>query len=83
MLHKLSVTKAVTSEMKYDEDSHAFVTFVRELHRMSTHGPTGREALDNTAEMIRGYFKSMETNGKKIPLGAARPAELKKAVGLR
>ncbi len=81
--HPLSVTKAVTIEMEYDGDAEAFVTFVKELHRMSTFGSNEEEALDNTAEMIRGYIKSMETNRKKIRLSAARLAELKGAVGLR
>jgi predicted RNase H-like HicB family nuclease len=50
---------------------------------MSTFGDSESSALDNTAEMIRGYIKSMEANGKKIPLGALKLAELKRAVGLR
>lgn len=72
----------MTIGMEYDGDAEAFVTFVKELHRMSTFGGSEEEALDNTAEMIRGYIKSMETNRKKIRLSAARLAELKGAVGL-
>jgi predicted RNase H-like HicB family nuclease len=68
--------------MDYDDDAEAFVTHVKELHGISTFGETEQVALDNTAEMIRGYIKSMEANGKKIPLTAARLAELKGLVGL-
>jgi predicted RNase H-like HicB family nuclease len=78
--HPLVKTTAVTIEMEYDEESQAFVTFVEELQRMSTFGETESCALDNTAEMIRGYIKSMEANRKKIPLAAATLAELKRAV---
>jgi predicted RNase H-like HicB family nuclease len=49
---------------------------------MSTFGETEKAALDNTAEMIRGYIKSMEANGKKIPLDAPRLAELSRIVGI-
>ena len=80
--HPLVKTKAVTVEMEYDEDAQAFVTFVKELLRMSSFGETESAALDNTSEMIRGYIKSMEANRKKIPLAAARLAQLKRAVGL-
>ena len=43
---------------------------------------TTTEALDNTAEMVRGYIKSMEANGVKIPLGTARLKTLKQLVGV-
>ena len=66
--------------MEYDEDAKAFVTFVKELRRMSSFGETESAALDNTAEMIRGYIKSMEANRRKIPLANAKIAELKRAV---
>jgi predicted RNase H-like HicB family nuclease len=48
-----------------------------------SHTHTESSALDNTAEMIRGYIKSMEANGKKIPLSALELAGLKRAVGMR
>jgi predicted RNase H-like HicB family nuclease len=79
--HPLAKTKAVTIEMEYDEDAEAFVTFVKELRRMSSFGESESAALDNTAEMIRGYIKSMESNKKKIPMAAAKLAELKRLVG--
>jgi predicted RNase H-like HicB family nuclease len=78
--HPLARTTAVTIEMEYDEEAQVFVTFVEELQRMSTFGETESGALDNTAEMIRGYIKSMEANRKKIPLSSAKLAELKLAV---
>jgi predicted RNase H-like HicB family nuclease len=81
--HPLAATKAVTIDMEYDEDADTFVTYVKELHRMSSFGETESAALDNTAEMIRGYVKSMEANRKKIPLTAAKLAELKRVVGMR
>jgi hypothetical protein len=33
--------------------------------------------------MIRGYIKSMEANRKRIPLAAAKLAELKRVAGMR
>jgi len=78
----LATTKVVTIDMEYDEDANAFVTYVKELHRMSSFGKTESAALDNTAEMIRGYIKSMEANRKRIPLAASRLTELKPVVGL-
>lgn len=81
--HPLTATKAVTVEMEYDEDANAFVTYVKELHRMSSFGETESAALENTAEMIRGYIKSAEANRRRIPLSASKLAELKRVVGLR
>ena len=81
--HPLAATKVVTIDMEYDEDAEAFVTHVKELHRMSSFGETESAALDNTAEMIRGYIKSMEANRKRIPLSAAKLAELKRVAGMR
>jgi predicted RNase H-like HicB family nuclease len=80
--HPLATTKAVTIDLEYDVDTEAFVTYVKELHRMSTFGVTEFAALDNTAEMIRGYIKSMEANRKRIPLTASNLAELKGVVGM-
>jgi predicted RNase H-like HicB family nuclease len=81
--HPLAATKVVTIDMEYDKCAEAFVTYVKELHRMSSFGETESAALDNTAEMIRGYIKSMEANRKRIPLPAAKLAELKHVVGMR
>jgi predicted RNase H-like HicB family nuclease len=83
MAHPLATTKAVTIDMEFDEESDSFVTYVKELHGISTYGKTELEALDNTAEMVRGYIKSMEANGKKIPLSATRLSTLKQLVGIR
>jgi predicted RNase H-like HicB family nuclease len=80
--HPLATTKSVTIDMEYDEDAGAFVTYVKELHRMSTFGDTELAALDNTAEMIRGYIKSMLANRKRIPLAAPELVELKRVVGV-
>jgi predicted RNase H-like HicB family nuclease len=81
--HPLATTKAVTIGMEYDEHAKAFVTYVKELHGMSSFGKTESEALDKTIEMIRGYIKSMEGNRKRIPLSASKLLELKRVVGLR
>jgi predicted RNase H-like HicB family nuclease len=81
--HPLATTKLVTIDMEYDEDAGAFVTYVRELHGMSSFGETESCALDNTAEMIRGYIRSMEANRKKIPLASGKLAQLKQVVGMR
>ena len=80
--HPLAAAKVVTIDVEYDEDANAFVTYVKELHGMSTFGETETAALDNTAEMIRGYIKSMEANGRRIPLAAAKLAQLKRLVGI-
>jgi predicted RNase H-like HicB family nuclease len=81
--HPLAASKVVTIDMEFDDDAaEAFVTHVKELHGISTFGETEQTALDNTAEMIRGYINSMEANGKKIPLRDARLAELKGLVGM-
>ena len=80
--HPLARTKTITIDMEFDEETTSFVTYVKELHRMSTFGETELEALENTAEMIRGYIKSMEANHKKIPLAAAKLSALKRLVGI-
>jgi len=59
------------------------VTYVKELHQMSSFGETESAALDNTAEMIRGYIKSVEANRKRIPLTASKLTELRRVVGMR
>ena len=78
--HPLARTSAVTIEMEHDEKTESFVTYVKELHRMSTVGDTACDALDKTAEMIRGYIASMEDRGMKIPLAKGKLAELKELV---
>jgi predicted RNase H-like HicB family nuclease len=80
--HPLAQSKDVTIDMEYDPDAAAFVTYVKELHRMSSFGDTETAALDNTVEMIRGYIQSMEANRHKIPLAASKLANLKRLVGL-
>jgi predicted RNase H-like HicB family nuclease len=82
LAHPLARTRVVNMDMQYDEDTRSFVTFVKELHRMSTFGDDEMEALDNTAEMIPGYIKSMEANRKQIPLSVAKLAALKRLVGM-
>jgi predicted RNase H-like HicB family nuclease len=81
--HPLATTKTVTVDMEFDEESDSFVTYVKELHGMSTFGKSELDALENTAEMIRGYIKSMEANRKRIPLAAGKLTELKHLVGIR
>ena len=76
--HPLATIDAVTIEMDFDADTESFVTYVKELHGISTFGDTELEALELTAEMIRGYIESMEERGMKIPLAASRLAELKR-----
>ncbi len=80
--HPLASTNVVTIDMEYDVDSESYVTFVKELHGMSSFGSTEIEALEATGEMIRGYIRSMEANGHKIPLSSKKLAELKKLVGI-
>jgi predicted RNase H-like HicB family nuclease len=72
---------AKTVDMEFDEESGVFVTFVKELHGMSTYGTTELDALNATAEMIRGYLSSMESNHKKVPLGGAKLTALKRVIG--
>jgi predicted RNase H-like HicB family nuclease len=80
--HPLATTNAVTIEIDRDADTGSFVTFVKELHHMSTFADTEYDALEMTAEMIRGYIESMEERGMKIPLPQAKLIELKRIVGL-
>jgi predicted RNase H-like HicB family nuclease len=80
--HPLATTKVVDIDMEYDKAANTFVTHVKELHGMSSFGKTESQALDRTAEMIRGYLKSMIANGLKIPLNRAKLTELKRVVGL-
>jgi len=49
---------------------------------MSSFSDTEQEALQMTAEMIRGYIESMEARGMPIPLSPAKLNELKRLVGL-
>jgi len=79
--HPLAKTKAVTVDMEFDEESGAFVTYVKELHGISTYGKTELDALNATAEMIRGYLASMAANHKAVPLAAAKLTALKRVVG--
>jgi predicted RNase H-like HicB family nuclease len=80
--HPLAATEAVTIEMQRDEATKSFVTYVKELHGMSSFSDTEQEALQMTAEMIRGYIESMEARGMPIPLSPAKLNELKRLVGL-
>lgn len=81
--HPLVKTKAITVDMEFDEQTGNFVTYVKELHGMSTFGKTELDALNSTAEMIRGYLRSMEAQDKKVPLAAAKLTALKRITGLR
>jgi predicted RNase H-like HicB family nuclease len=80
--HPLATTDVVTIDMEFDKESDSFVTYVKELHGMSTFGKSETEALDRTAEMIRGYIKSMEANHMKMPLGPEKLRELKRIIGM-
>jgi predicted RNase H-like HicB family nuclease len=82
LAHPLAATDAVTIEMEHDAASASFVTFVKELHDISTFADTEFDALEMTAEMIRGYIVSMEDRGMKIPLAQPKLVELKRIVGL-
>jgi predicted RNase H-like HicB family nuclease len=64
--------------MEHAEATKSFVTFVKELHGMSTFGDTGFEALEMNADMIRGYVESMEERGMPIPLAKTKLVELRK-----
>jgi predicted RNase H-like HicB family nuclease len=75
--HPLATTDVVTIEMERDEATKSFVTFVQELHGMSTFGDTEFDALERTVEMIRGYLESMEERGMPIPLAKAKLVELR------
>jgi predicted RNase H-like HicB family nuclease len=80
--HPLAMTDVVTIEMERDLDAESFVTFVKELHDMSTFGDSEFDALEMTAEMIRGYIESMEERGMEIPMERAKLVQLKRIVGL-
>ena len=80
--HPLAKTRTVTVDMEFDEEANAFVTSVKELEGISTFGKTELEALNKTAEMIRGYIRSMESNRKQIGLPPRKLAAIKRLVGL-
>ena len=80
--HPLATTDVVTVEMERDKGTQSFVTYVKELHGISTFGDTEFDALEMTGEMIRGYIESMEERGMQIPLAKAKLVELKRLVGL-
>jgi predicted RNase H-like HicB family nuclease len=80
--HALATISAVTIEMERDPDTGSFVTFVKELHGMSTFADTEFDALEMTSEMIRGYIESMEGRGMKIRLPPDKLVEIKRIVGL-
>jgi predicted RNase H-like HicB family nuclease len=80
--HPLAKTTAVSVDIEFDRDAKTFVTHVKELHGMSTYGDTELAALENTAEMIRGYLKSMQAHNRKIPLSQKKLTELKRIVGI-
>ena len=40
MAHPLAATKAITIDVEFDDQSGSYVTYVRELHGMSTFGET-------------------------------------------
>ena len=61
----LAKTKAVTVDMEFDEESGVLSLTLRKLHGISTYGTTELDALNSTAEMIRGYLASMKANHKK------------------
>ena len=68
--------------MEFDEEADVFITYVKELHGISTFGKTQLDALNNTAEVIRGYIRSMEGNRKRIPLPPRKLSALKRLVGV-
>lgn len=80
--HPLAKTMAVSVDIEFDRDTNTFVTHVKELHGMSTYGDTELAALENTAEMIRGYLRSMQAHHRKIPLSQKKLTELKRIVGI-
>ncbi|HEY1759830.1 MAG TPA: hypothetical protein VGG72_30950 [Bryobacteraceae bacterium] len=55
----------VTIEVEYDYEAEAFVTCVKELHGISTFGDTKQAALENAAEMIRGYISRWKPTERK------------------
>ncbi len=80
--HPLVTTNAVTIELERDRETNSFVTYVSDLGGLSTFGDTELDALDMTAEMLRGYIESMQERGMPVPLAAAKLVELKRVVGL-
>src|ERR1035437_482926 len=80
--HPLAISKAVTIDMEYDGDAAAFVTYVKELHRMSSFGETESAALDNTVEMIRVYMGAMGAKQKNPPPPPQKLKKLNRRCGL-
>ena len=68
--------KVVTIEMEYDEKAKAFVTYVGGASSDIHVSENGIRGAGQHSREIRGYIKSMEANGKRIPLAASKLSEL-------
>ena len=60
--------------MEWDENSGAWVTYVRMLNGISTFGQAQSEALKHTREMILAYVETMSEDGLPLPF---KPRELR------
>jgi predicted RNase H-like HicB family nuclease len=79
--HPFLTRELVTVKLEYDAATESFVTYVKELHGISTFSDTRFAALEMTREMIRGYIESMEDRGMAIPLPSSKLVRLKEVVG--
>ena len=60
-------TRSFKILIERDQESDSWVTYVPALENISTFGPTKDEALENTRELILGYFEAAAKEGLTPP----------------
>ncbi|MHB8073900.1 type II toxin-antitoxin system HicB family antitoxin [Desulfosporosinus fructosivorans] len=59
--------------LDFDEDDGGFTVTVPALPGCVTEGDTIEEALTNAKEVIKGYLKALEIQGRPLPQGEFLP----------
>ena len=80
MVHPLAVNSDITVRMEWDEETKAWVTYVPELNNISTFGKTQAQALNATAELVRGYLEAMRAQRLRVPLPASAVRRLRETL---
>lgn len=80
-VHPLATLPDLTIEMEWDEPSRAWVTYVKELNGISTHGSTQTEALEETRDMVAGWLDDMRARRYPTGLSSAAVRRIRKALG--
>lgn len=77
VLHPLADTDLIEVVLEFDEKDGSFTSYVPALNGISTYGKDYEQTLDRTAEMILGWFDSMDDLGLRIPLPKRKVAQLR------